>query len=93
MALNFEWDKKKADSNRKKHGIGFEEASTGFGDPRSLTIPDPDHSHTEARFVLLGKSSTGKLLVVVFTERGDNIRIISTRAANRKERGMYEEGT
>lgn len=84
---------KKADSNRQKHGIGFEEAATVFGDLHSLTIPDPDHSHTEARFVLLGKSKTKKLLVVVFTERGDNIRIISARTGSRKERGTYEKNT
>jgi uncharacterized DUF497 family protein len=72
MALNFEWDRNKAKSNLGKHGISFEEASTVFGDPSSLTIPDPVHSELENRFVTVGTSHRGKLLVVVHTERGDN---------------------
>lgn len=52
--LYFDWDPKKADSNRKKHGVTFAEAATAFGDPLSITIPDPDHSSGEARFILLG---------------------------------------
>ena len=93
MALTFEWDPNKAKSNLGKHGIGFEEASTVFGDPRSLTIPDPVHSTVESRLVIVGSSHRGKLLVVVHTERGDNIRIISARVASRRERRSYEEGT
>ena len=91
MALTFEWDGDKAKSNSVKHGISFEEASTVFGDPRSLTIPDPIHSAAENRFVITGTSHRGKLLVVVHTERGDNIRIISARPASRRERRTYEE--
>ena len=93
MALTFEWDANKARTNQVKHGISFEEASTVFGDPRSLTIPDPVHSAVENRFVIIGASYRGKLLVVVHTERGDNIRIISARGASRRERRDYEEGT
>jgi hypothetical protein len=69
MALNFEWDANKAKSNLGKHGISFEEASTIFGDPRSSTIPDPMHSDLENRFITLGTSHRGKLLVVVHTEK------------------------
>ena len=65
MGLTFEWDEWKAASNRGKHGIGFDEAATAFGDPLSLTITDPDHSQTENRFVLIGESFRGRLLVVV----------------------------
>jgi uncharacterized protein len=93
MALTFEWDANKARTNLTKHGITFEEAATVFGDSRSLTIPDPVHSAVENRFVIIGTSHRGKLLVVVHTERGENIRIISARVASRRERQNYEEGT
>ena len=93
MALTFEWDTNKARRNLAKHGISFEESSTVFGDPCSLTIPDPVHSKVEERFVTIGASHRGKLLVVVHTERGDNIRIISARVASRRERLSYEKGT
>ncbi len=92
MALSFEWDPRKAAANLRKHGIGFPEAATAFGDPRSLTIPDPDHSAGEERFLLLGRSQAGRLVVVAHTERGANIRLISARAADRRERRTYEEG-
>lgn len=93
MPLSFEWDDRKAKSNLAKHGVSFEEASTVFGDPLSLTIPDPAHSQAEDRWIVLGQSHQQKLLVVVHTERGDNIRIISARRANRRERKSYEEVT
>jgi uncharacterized DUF497 family protein len=93
MALTFEWDTSKARGNLAKHGISFEESSTVLGDPLSLTIPDPVHSKVEERFVTIGTSHRGKLLVVVHTERGDNIRIISARAASRRERRSYEKST
>jgi uncharacterized protein len=93
MALRFEWDANKAKANLAKHGISFEEASTAFRDPRSLTVPDPVHSAVENRFVIVGASHSGKLLVVVHTERGDNIRIISARLASRRERQTYEQST
>ena len=85
MALTFEWDTNKAIRNLAKHGISFEESSTVFGDPRSLTIPDPVHSKLEERFVTIGASHRGKLLVVVHTERGDNMRIISARVADEND--------
>ena len=91
MPLNFEWDERKAKSNLAKHGVNFAEASTVFGDPLSLTIPDPAHSQAEERFIILGTSFAGKLLVVVHTERGDNIRIISARRASRREKRDYEK--
>jgi len=93
MALKFEWDANKARTNRAKHGISFEEYSSIFGDPLSLTIPDPAHSQVEDRFVTISLSHRGKLLVVVHTERGDNIRIISARSASRRERQTYEKST
>jgi uncharacterized protein len=92
MSLTFEWDPRKARSNLIKHGVGFEEASTVFGDLLSLTIPDPEHSRTEERYVTMGTTFTGKLLVVVHTDRGDNIRIISARRASQRERSSYEKG-
>ena len=92
MPLTFEWDDRKAKSNARKHGIGFDEASTVFGDRLSLTIRDPAHSQVEERLVTIGTSHRGRLLVVVHTERGDNIRIISARPASKRERRTYEEG-
>jgi len=92
MALAFEWDRRKAASNLQRHGVSFEEAATAFGDPLSVTIHDPDHSEEEERFVLLGRFETGRFLVVVHTERGDTIRIISARLAKGHERKAYEEG-
>ena len=91
MGLLFEWDPNKARLNVKKHGISFDEASTAFRDPLSQTIDDPLHSEDEKRFVLIGRSIQGQLLVIVHTERGDRIRIISARLATRKERLRYEE--
>jgi uncharacterized DUF497 family protein len=88
--LSFEWDAKKGESNVEIHGVSFEEASSIFGDPLSLTIDDPLHSTTEVRMVQIGMSHKNRLLVVVFTERGDNIRIISARQATKKERRYYE---
>ncbi len=91
MPLTFEWDSRKARSNLAKHGVGFQEASTIFGDPLSLTIPDPEHSLSEKRYITVGRAFSGKLLVVVHTERGDNICIISARRASRRERKFYEK--
>jgi uncharacterized protein len=92
MALRFTWDQRKAAANRRKHGVSFEEAATAFGDPLSLTIPDPEHSQAEHRFIPLGRSARQRLLVVVHVERGaDEYRIISARTATRIERRQYEE--
>jgi uncharacterized protein len=83
---------RKAASNERKHGVSFEEAVTVFGDPLSLTVPDPEHSESENRFVVLGLSANSRLLVVAHVERGDDIRLISARLASRRERIEYEEG-
>lgn len=91
MGLEFEWDGAKASSNRRKHHVGFEEASTAFADPCSLSIPDPVHSEDEDRWILLGASASGRLLVVVHVERDGIIRIISARRATARERRQYEE--
>ena len=88
--LTFEWDTQKAKSNIEKHGVSFEEASAVFRDTLSLTIDDPLHSTGEVRMVQIGISHKGRLLVVVHTERGDNIRIISARKATKKEKDNYE---
>ena len=92
MPLNFEWDEKKARTNVSKHGVRFEDAATILADAQSITIPDPGHSRVEDRFISLGKSDQGKLLLVVHTERGENVRIISARNASRNERKTYEKG-
>ena len=92
MGLDLEWDKEKARRNVRKHGVSFEEAATVFADPLSLTIDDPLLSWREMRFVTVGRSGRGRLLVVAHTERGDTIRIISARTAMRSERISYEEG-
>ena len=89
--LLFEWDPNKARTNIGIHGISFDEASTAFKDTLSLTIRDPLHSDEEDRFILIGNSHENRLLVVVHTERGNRIRIISARKATKKERKQYEE--
>jgi uncharacterized DUF497 family protein len=91
MALNFEWDIKKAAQNLRKHGVSFEEAATVFSDPLSITIPDPLHSNEEDRFVIIGQSAKRIILVVVHTDRKGNVRIISARKATHPERKNYEE--
>lgn len=93
MKLNFEWDEGKAKSNLKKHRVSFEEATTVFLDPFSMTIPDPGHSVEEQRYIDIGSSDKGQVLVVVYTERGANIRIISCRKATSSERKLYEKGS
>jgi len=90
LALLFEWDDTKAFSNKKKHGISFEEASTAFGDELSITIEDMN-SNEENRLILIGKSLQFKTLVVVHIEKTDIIRIISARKATKKEQSFYEE--
>lgn len=90
--MKFEWDPKKADSNLKKHAVSFQEAASVLGDALSITYPDPDHSARENRFITVGMSRSGMVLMVAHTDRGHNIRIISARKAARKERRYYEEG-
>lgn len=91
MTLTFEWDEVKATNNLTKHGISFEEAKTIFNDPLSISIPDPDHSADEMRYIDIGMSANGRLLVVVYTERGQNIRLISSRKVTRREQRVYEQ--
>lgn len=94
MALAFEWDSRKDAANRAKHEVPFEEASTVFGDPLGRIEQDPRHSQGEERLVLLGVSDRGRLLAVMFAERGpERIRLISARHATRQERRDYEEST
>jgi uncharacterized DUF497 family protein len=90
-ALRFDWDVRKEEENRRKHGVSFEEARTVFFDEEAVLIPDPDHSADEERFVLLGLSAALRTLVVCHCYRQDDvIRIISARRANRVERETYE---
>ncbi len=93
MALEADWDERKAYANLKKHGASFAEAATAFGDTLSVTIPDPLHSVGEDPFVTLGLSFRGRLLAVVHADSGESIRIISARLATRREREAYEEST
>ncbi len=88
--LTFEWDPNKAKINLERQGVSFDEASTAFQDPLSLTIDDPLHSEEEDRFILIGLSHKNRMLVIVHTERGDNIRIISARKMTKQERKYYE---
>lgn len=90
--MDFEWDDAKAESNETKHGVTFAEAMTIFADTLSVTGYDPAHSDEEDRFLTMGMSVEGRLLVVSHTDRGDVIRIISAREASRRERKDYEDG-
>jgi len=91
MRQAFEWDEDKAEANLRKHRIGFGEAATVFHDPLIASMLDPDHSDGEQRFIAIGRSARGRLLVVVYAERGNSIRIISCRRATSSERRVYEE--
>jgi uncharacterized protein len=91
LVMEFEWDEDKAAKNLKKHKVDFSEAATVFGDTLSVTIPDPDHSEEEDRFITVGMSEQGRLILVSHTDRGDRTRIISARKATRRERKYYEE--
>ena len=88
--MEFEWDPGKAVANFAKHGVSFPEAMGVFGDPLEVTIADPLHSHEEARFISIGLSEAGRLLIVAYTEREGRIRIISAREAAPRERRHYE---
>ena len=88
----FEWDPNKARANAEKHAVSFGEAATVFGDMLSITYLDPDHSVDESRYITIGMSAFGKLLIIAHADRGDRIRIISARVSTRSERRLYEEG-
>jgi uncharacterized DUF497 family protein len=87
----FEWDPHKALSNMDKHGVSFEEAATVFYDPLFIMVVDEEHSVDEERFITIGQSSQGRLLMLAHTDRGGRIRIISARKATRKEEQFYAE--
>jgi uncharacterized DUF497 family protein len=89
--LQLEWDEAKAAANLEKHGVAFPEATSVFRDPLAKVLPDPTDSSGEDRAIMMGHSDQGRLLLVVFTDRNDRIRIISAREATRRERREYEE--
>ncbi len=89
--MEFEWDEAKAESNERKHGVSFAEAATAFADQLAVIFPDPDHSDDEEREILVGYSERNRLLIVSFTERPPNLRIISARVASPRERRNHEE--
>jgi uncharacterized DUF497 family protein len=89
----FEWNPEKAEANLQKHSVSFEEAASVFFDPLSLTVSDPLHSDEEDRFIITGLSTRERQIVVVHTDRGDKIRIISARLATPNERRKYERET
>jgi uncharacterized protein len=91
--MKFEWNPNKAVINLRKHNISFQEATTVFDDLLSVTFPDPDHSIGESRYVIIGMSGSGQLLVVSHTDRKNRTRIISARRASSHERRFYEEGS
>ena len=90
--LTFEWDAAKAATNRRKHGVSFEEAATVFLDPHARVFDDPDGGGNELRFLLVGLSAVRRTIVVVHVERGEILRIISAREATRHERRNLEGG-
>jgi uncharacterized DUF497 family protein len=90
--MKFEWDSSKAAANLSKHGVSFEEAKTLFDDPLYVDFYDPDHSDGEHRYIIIGQSQQGRLLMVSYTERNGTIRIISSREVTGTERDAYEEG-
>ena len=90
--MRFEWDPKKGEANLRKHGVSFDEASTVFGDPLAATVPDPDHSAEEARFITMGQAASQLLVVVVHVDRDETVRIISARRPTSGEKKKYGQG-
>ena len=90
--MEFEWDENKAEENLLKHQVFFHEAKTVFNDPLYIDFYDPAHSEEEERYLIVGQSNRGRILIVSYTERGNSIRLISAREVTRKERRVYEEG-
>lgn len=91
--MDFEWDETKAAANVGKHAITFDEAQTVFADPLFVDFYDPGHSDEEPRYLIIGRSHAGRLLLVSYTERDGKTRLISARLATRREQRDYEEGT
>ena len=89
--MEFEWDPKKEAKNIRKHKVTFSETATVFGNTLSTTVPDPDHSEAEDRYIIIGLSQRHRLLMVAHTERGERTRIISARTLTPAEREAYEE--
>jgi len=89
--MEFEWDRKKAKYNLRKHGVSFEEASTVFDDVLAALYEDPDHAVHEKRFLMIGTSVRGRLLIIAFADRNQRIRIISARMPTKHEKKLYEE--
>lgn len=89
--MTFEWDETKAATNLAKHGVAFDEAKTIFGDPLYVDFYDPEHSDDEPRYLIIGTSQQGRLLIVSYTERAEAIRLISARELTPTEREAYEE--
>ncbi len=89
--MSFEWDEQKARANLDKHGVSFEEAATVFADPLYVDFYDPDHSAEEQRYIIIGASQQGRVLMVSYTERGEMVRLISSREVTSTERKAYEE--
>lgn len=92
MWLDFEWDSGKAESNWLKHGVTFREAASVLNDPLSVTMVDWEHSLEEVRYTDIGMSESGRILVVIYSEREKLVRLIGARRATRGERRLYEEG-
>ncbi len=92
MSIRIEWDERKAVSNVEKHGVSFDEARTVFEDPLFVEFYDPDHSLEDQRYLMVGQSVRGRLLIVSYADRGDILRLISAREVTRREREVYEEG-
>ena len=90
--MEFEWDEEKAAANLADHKVSFDEAKTVFDDPLYVDFYDPDHSYAEHRYLIVGESRQGRLLIVSYTERGDTVRLISAREVTSAERKAYEEG-
>ena len=91
MALQFEWDARKAKANETKHGVSFEEAVTVFSDPLARIFDDPEHSESERREIIIGNSDRRNLVLVSFVEADETVRLISARKATGTERENYEE--
>jgi hypothetical protein len=90
--VDFEWDEAKAEANFEKHGISFADAAIVFGDPLYVDFYDPDHSSDENRYLIIGASKEGRILIVSYTERNGVVRLISAREVTPTERKAYEEG-
>jgi len=89
--MKFDWDPSKAKRNLAKHGVSFEEAATAFEDPLYVDFFDPEHSQEENRYIRVGSSNQKRILVVAYSEREEQTRIISARPATKHERQAYEE--